>query len=324
MPPSPTSVADPRLEIYARSQRLVKIGRRRRLNIHVTGEEHVAPGAPSVVLCSGSGDTTLHWGRVQPVLARTHRVVAFDRAGLGFSDPGPRPRTTSRIVADLRAALSAAGIAPPYVLVGHSMASFETRLFAFQHPDEVVGLVLVDPRGDDLVARCNAATPLGKWINRWSWNWNRRNLSLARAQPPRGSPEFMALVGGEADPMLPASVNAALVAASLRPSTWLTIISEGRSLDNGVSAAELAAARRPLGMPLIVLTAVNDAPMWGLPPLDSDAVKAVWKASHDELAALSSRGERRDVVGVGHGIQIERPRVVIEAIHEVIAPAGKG
>jgi pimeloyl-ACP methyl ester carboxylesterase len=318
--PSPEPRPDPRLEIYARPQQLVRIGRRRRLNIHVTGQEHAAPGAPTIILCSGSGDTTLHWCRVQPVLARTHRVVAFDRAGLGFSDPGPRPRTASRIVADLRAALAAAGIGPPYVLVGHSMASFETRLFAFEHPEEVVGLVLVDPRGDDLVARCKAATPHGVWIDRWSRRWFRRNLALAQERPTPGSPEFMCLVG-EADPLLPPAVNAALAEASLRPSTWATTLSEGASLD-GACAAELAAARRRLHMPLIVLTAVNDAPMWGLPQADSDAVKAVWKASHEEIAALSDRGARRDVVGVGHGIQIDRPRVVIEAIQEVLAADG--
>src|SRR5215469_8864652 len=145
---------DPRLEIYGRPQRLVKIGRRRRLNLHITGE-----GSPTVILASGAGDCTLHWCLVQPSLSRTHRVVSFDRAGMGFSDPGPVPRTASRIVADLRAALRAAGIGPPYILVGASMASFEARLFAYLHAEEVIGMVLVDPRGDRLVERCNAATP---------------------------------------------------------------------------------------------------------------------------------------------------------------------
>src|SRR5262249_41712330 len=231
--------------------------------------------------------------------------------------PGPAPRTASRIVADLRAALAATGLGPPYVLVGASMASFETRLFAYLYPEEVVGLVLVDPRGDRLVERCNAATPNAVWIDRWTQRLSRRNAALAAARPQPGTPEFEALVP-PGDPGLPASVNAALCANLLRESYWRTGISEGINLDTR-SAVELAAAKRPLDIPLIVLTAVNDRPMWGLPMADSLAVKAAWRESHDELAALSSRGERRDAPESGHMIQLEKPRVVIGAIREVIA-----
>lgn len=313
MPPTP----DPRLEIYGRPQRLVKIGRRRRLNIHVTGQ-----GAPTVILASGAGDCTLHWCLVQPRLSRDHRVVSFDRAGMGFSDPGPLPRTASNIVGDLRAALKATGLGPPYVLVGASMASFEMRLFAYRHADEVKGMVLVDPRGDRLVERCNAATPNAVWIDRWTQRLFRRNAALAAGHPAPGSPEFQALVP-DADPALPDSVNAALCANLLRPSYWRTGMSEGTNLDTR-SADELAAAKRPLDIPLIVLTAVNDAPMWGLPAADSAAVKAAWATSHEELARISTRGVRRAVPDTGHMIQLQRPRVVVEAVREVIAAAGAG
>src|ERR1700678_585339 len=121
---------DPRMNRYAAPQRLVRIGRRRRLNVNLSGDLP-SGGAPTVILSAGGGCSTLHWGRVQGLLGQTHRVLAFDRAGMGFSDPGPLPRTTSRAVADLRAALAALDVGPPYVLVGHSMGSFDVRLFAF-------------------------------------------------------------------------------------------------------------------------------------------------------------------------------------------------
>jgi pimeloyl-ACP methyl ester carboxylesterase len=97
------------MDVYARPQRLVKVGRRRRLNVHATGE-----GAPTVILSAGGGCTTLHWGLVQTALSPTNRVFAFDRAGFGFSDPGPLPRTTSRSLDDLRAALKTTGTEPPW------------------------------------------------------------------------------------------------------------------------------------------------------------------------------------------------------------------
>jgi hypothetical protein len=105
----------------------------------------------------------------------------------------------------------------------------------------------------------------------------------------------------------------------LRPSFWRTVASEGDCLDRA-SAQELAEARRPLGsMPLIVLTA-SAAPV-ACPPEDAEAVTAMWRSSHDELAALSQRGVRRDVPEVGHMIPTEKPSIVAAAIREVCAAA---
>ena len=78
---------------YAVPQTLVKIGLRRRLNLLIAGE-----GAPTVIFAAGMNGTTLHWARVQRVIAEKTRTVAFDKAGLGFSDPGPLPRTAAAVV----------------------------------------------------------------------------------------------------------------------------------------------------------------------------------------------------------------------------------
>ena len=131
---------DPRMDLYyAGPQTLVKIGRRRRLNLLIAGE-----GEPTVIFAPGGGCTTFEWGLVQHPISAMTRTVAYDNAGFGFSDPGPLPRTGSAVVRDLRAALKAADIPPPYVLAGWSLGGLVMRLFAFSYPDEVVGMVMVD------------------------------------------------------------------------------------------------------------------------------------------------------------------------------------
>jgi pimeloyl-ACP methyl ester carboxylesterase len=301
------------MDVYAVPQRLVKVGRRRRLNVHITGE-----GSPTVILSAGGGCTTLHWGLVQPMLSATNRVFAFDRAGMGFSDPGPLPRLTSRSLADLRAALKATGIEPPYVLVGHSMGSFDMQLFAFLHPEEVAGMVLVDPRGDRVFERFGAAVPSMAVAAQRQRRQVLRNAVIAAQRPEPDSAAYEALAAPP-EPQLTDAVNAALRDATLRPSTWRTIASEGASLD-GASMEELDAARRHLGkMPLIVLTAANAVAMFALPAKHSATAKALWETTHDELAQLSDRGERRDVLDCGHMIPVERPEAVVAAIRDVIA-----
>ncbi|HKZ52584.1 MAG TPA: alpha/beta hydrolase, partial [Candidatus Acidoferrales bacterium] len=111
-----------------------------RLHLLCTGE-----GRPTVVLDSGLPGTCLSWTYVQPELVRFTRVCSYDRAGLGWSDASPHPRTSKQMVEELRRLLANAGIKPPYVLVGHSFGAFTVRLFAALNSNEVVGLVLVDP-----------------------------------------------------------------------------------------------------------------------------------------------------------------------------------
>lgn len=101
-------------------------------------------GSPTIVLESGLMSTVLSWTELQSELARSFRVVSYDRAGLGWSDLGPMPRTAERIVEELHTMLQKAGIAPPYVLVGHSFGGLTMPLFASRFPDEVAGMVLVD------------------------------------------------------------------------------------------------------------------------------------------------------------------------------------
>ena len=124
------------------------------LHLEVEGD-----GARVVVLEAGFGAAGEAWAKVRPGLARLARVVAYDRAGLGRSAPGPLPRTAARIAGELRTALKGAGLTPPYVLVGHSAGAAYVRVFAHLYPKEVAGLVLIDPPQEQFLGWLKAEHP---------------------------------------------------------------------------------------------------------------------------------------------------------------------
>ena len=131
--------------VYARPGQLVAAADGFRLNLYCMGS-----GSPTVVFDSGWGDWAPAWSKVQPEIAKWTRACSYDRAGTGFSDPGPMPRTSVRIAEELRTALHHAGIAGPYILVGSAFGGDNVRTFADLYMDEVAGLVLVDADPDDL------------------------------------------------------------------------------------------------------------------------------------------------------------------------------
>ncbi len=106
-------------------------------------------GSPTVVFETGGGGaeggTLESWERVQSGVSRFARTVTYDRAGIGFSPAGPRPRDARRIASELHTALQNAHVAPPYVLVGHSFGGPLNRVFYDMYPADVAGIVLVDP-----------------------------------------------------------------------------------------------------------------------------------------------------------------------------------
>ncbi len=119
------------VDIGARSMRLVCAG--------------PASGSPTILMESGAFGFSADWAVVQARLAaKGVRSCAYDRAGLGFSDPGPGPRDGAAVMADLEALLAAAHEEGPFILVGHSMAGLYVRIFASRHPDKVLGVVLCD------------------------------------------------------------------------------------------------------------------------------------------------------------------------------------
>jgi pimeloyl-ACP methyl ester carboxylesterase len=110
----------------------------------------VGTGSPAVIFDSGWEDWAPAWAFVQPAVAKWTRACTYDRAGSGFSDAGQMPRTSVRIADELHAALHALKIDGPYILVGHSFGSYNTRVFADRYMNEVAGLVLVDGEDGDV------------------------------------------------------------------------------------------------------------------------------------------------------------------------------
>lgn len=107
--------------------------------------ECTGTGTPTIVMDAGLGNSHTTWAKVVPDARTANRTCTYDRANIGASDKAPTPRTSSDVVDDLHRLLQAAKVPAPYVLVGHSFAGMSMRLFASTFPNEVVGLVLIDP-----------------------------------------------------------------------------------------------------------------------------------------------------------------------------------
>ena len=136
------------LERYSPPGKLVDVGGYR-LHLHCIGS-----GSPPVMFDGGLGSNFVTWAAVQPQIAAFTQACSYDRAGLGWSDPGPAPRTSDRIVSEFAVLLKRAALPGPFVLVGHSLGGLHMRLFAFTNPDAVAGLVLVDPSHEDQLVAC--------------------------------------------------------------------------------------------------------------------------------------------------------------------------
>ena len=132
------------LFLPTRSQTFTRVaieGRAMRMLVGGSGES-------TVVFENGLGPPLEMWGKVQPYVSRFARTVTYDRAGVGLSENGPSPRDGRQITGELRYALRAAGLPPPYVLVGASLGGLYIRVFAGTYPEDVSGMVLVDPTHD--------------------------------------------------------------------------------------------------------------------------------------------------------------------------------
>jgi pimeloyl-ACP methyl ester carboxylesterase len=119
--------------------RMIDVGTHR-LHIHWEGE-----GSPSVVIDVGIAGTSEEWRPLRQRLAEITRVCTYDRAGYGQSEPGPLPRDSGRTADELRALLRGAAMKGPYILVGHSLGALNMQIYAARYPDDVAGMVLLDP-----------------------------------------------------------------------------------------------------------------------------------------------------------------------------------
>jgi pimeloyl-ACP methyl ester carboxylesterase len=242
-------------------------------------------GSPTVILEAGAGGGANAWTKVQPEVASLARVCSYDRANIpgGASDPAPKPRTARDVVADLHAALTAAGVPGPFVLVGHSDGGLFIRLYASRYPEQVVGMVLVDAVSEELDAA--TAVLLKQLLSQDEW----RQYQAALEQQARAP--FVARVDDE-------------------------------QVDIAASSAEMRAtlADSPLRpMPLFVLThGVPDPSSPGEPPAFARAKERVWQELQQQLATLVPGAKHLIVRDSGHIIQEEQPDVVIDSIRQVV------
>ncbi|HEU0133896.1 MAG TPA: alpha/beta hydrolase, partial [Allosphingosinicella sp.] len=258
---------------------------------------------------------------------------AYDRAGLGYSDPAPGARTPVAIAEDLRALVKAAGLGRPVVLVGHSLGGFNVKLYAALYPEDVAGLVLVDPAeervwprtrkmvtsrfGKDLAARAEL-------LDRSFLAWLMRRYEDCRQAAAAG-------------PLDPESITYRRCSDPVRPQLGPAIAAERRRIqvtpdDQTAQALEIVDSVygdpsaepvyerlfRPglLGSkPIIVLTHGRFDPE---DPIDSLG-QAQGIALHRQTARLSSAGRQRMVEGSGHNIPVEAPQAVVAAVTEILA-----
>lgn len=264
-------------------------------------------GGPTVVLDSGLGCSMLDWCYVQPEVARFTRVCTYDRAGYGWSEPGPGPRSAQRIVDELLTMLKSADIPAPYVLVGHSLGGLHMQLFARQHPELVAGLVLVDSSPFD--QRQRVPRPVrARWLLqqlRWQlFLWSSPLLARLgvvriqkRLQRPRTGPT-----------RYPSAVQPIAEAQRLRSRAFDWTLGEARAIERSEEEVRTAPAFPPI--PLIVLAAENSA---------GNALQQRWRKLRGEQALPAPYSCLRIIKQSGHFIQIDQPASVIQAIRDIVA-----
>ena len=289
--------------------RLVDAGGHR-LHLNVAGEGQEEQG-PTVVLDAGGTSFSPQWARVQPGIAGFARVVSYDRAGLGWSEPGPNPRNARSIVRELRAALKNAGLEGPYVPVGSSLGGLYALAFADEFPEETAGVVLVDSMHPDQWER------LPTTLVRLVQFFNRRVKllpSLARLGVLRVL-DLTRPMQGELRAGLPPEERAQMEAIAATPGHWEAVAEEVSGFWE--ETREQVRAVSDLGdLPLLVLTA-PDNPGFG-------EMKGAWLKMQAELAALSSRGEHRVLEGASHVGTMTDPATaheVVGAIRQVVEAA---
>jgi len=269
----------------------------------------VGTGSPTVVMEAGGGGTSLDWSLVQPDIATTTRVCTYDRAGAGWSDPGPMPRSPQHVVDDLIALLDASEPGGPYVLVTHSDSGLSTLLFAIEHPEAVAGVVFVDARHPDALSPAERQTQL-----------DQAQL-LPTITTVVGRPGLGRLFGADLYPQihpeagfLPAPTRELMLLQASHPAYVDQVISSIESATTNDAELARAGAASLGSRPIVVLTTEQYLSLY-----------PGWSAAQEELAKLSTNAVHHFVgAGSEHYVMWQHPEVVVEAVDQVVASARGG
>lgn len=273
------------------------------MHIYCTGQ-----GSPTVMLEAGSGDSSLIWAKVQPKIAEFTRVCSYDRAGLGWSDPSPYPRTANTMVEELHTLMLTAKIDGPYVFVGHSLGGMLVRMYAHKYPDDISGMVLVDSLHE---ARMIRNPDLADAIQEAAGQFRIfafLNSTGITALAPQAIPNTG----------LPADANKryqALMASTDALATWLAELEMGEAN----CAEALALQINSFGnLPLIVISAGHGDRLASFSDAENQQLWENMQIEQTELAGLSSQGKQIIAEKSGHHVQLDQPELVIDAIRQVI------
>lgn len=262
-----------------------------RLHIRRTGTR--TADQPVVVLDAGVGSNSIDWAIVQPRIAEFAQVVSYDRAGYGWSDAGPEPRTTERIVSELHALLHNAEVEPPYLMVGHSFGGIHIRAFAEAYPDEVVGLVLVDSSHPDVLAERDTKPEI------------RRLRNVGRLQRVGFMRLMLPRILGRADFMPNEAAKKRYLTFTLLDSH--NNLREAQPLfETGIELPD------EVDMPVTVISRQPDEDLAG---------ERRWHEYQQDLATLSPTARHIISEKTNHFIQLADPDIIVEAVRQMITQA---
>jgi pimeloyl-ACP methyl ester carboxylesterase len=301
--------------------KLVDIGGYR-LHINATGK-----GTPAVVMIAGATAFSIDWALVSPEIAKITKVVVYDRPALAWSDPGPMPRTLDQDVYELHVLLQKAGIAAPYILVGHSLGGIIARKFEKKYPQEVKGLVLVDATSEDAVLFINNKIQRLRSLsgNRPIPGIKKQVDTFTKVPPAKELEDLWKMIGMPVTSppfdKLPAKLQQTRLWAMRQPKVLLA--------DNGNFWAEEFAALYADSLyalgnkPVYVISGGRDA--------FSNETDTLYKniqleklMQKEKMARLSSNSKHIITTRSGHEIHLEEPELVINAIKDVIRAVRTG
>jgi pimeloyl-ACP methyl ester carboxylesterase len=281
-----------------------------KLNINCTGT-----GSLTVVLESGLGSPAIAWHSVQPGIANFTRVCSYDRAGYGWSDPGPMPRTLSQIAHELHTLLQNAGEKPPYILAAHSFGKSIVLVYTKLYPNEVAGMVLADGGPNKL-----KLPPGIRALARNDLKRRQKSRMLAPALYFLGISRFLARkdIDGAGESIYDQEWSY----DAIQPEYIRATTSEVEGQWNGDDESELVDVPTLGAKPLVVLIAGKG--MWGLPLVSQEWIDLHknWVDGQIQLAhQLSSQGQWRIISDSTHDIPDEHPEAIVDAVREVYSEA---
>ncbi|MEX2495184.1 MAG: alpha/beta hydrolase [Woeseia sp.] len=248
-------------------------------------------GSPTVVFDSGLGGSSLDWALVQPKVAMFTRACSYDRAGYAWSDPGPLPRNSKRIVDDLEQLLGNASVAAPYLLVGHSLGGMLVQHYARRNPQKTAGLVLVDATHEEQFRRLEAdvAPPevRGRSLMMRGGSWH----------VPQGLPEDVSLL---ARGFVARAKSIVVIQSELQ---FL------RSAHRSVLAGALP------DVPLVVISHRVTGPAAST---RHERWEHMWMDMQLDLATRTPRSRHVIAATADHYVHILEPEIVIDAVRAVV------